>query len=678
MRNDNQSRNWRRLVILSGFLVTSVFICTYLAQPTFFSLLGLKAYDAMLRSLPSEKRGREPLIVDLDEPSLAAFGQWPWPRYRVAKLLEKLNRAGAAAIALDMIFPEPDRTSLLLIQREMKRDLKIDFSIKGLPSGLEDNDAVLAGSLAEGPFVLGYSFSYSENRNSDISPAHSLNVAFRSTQASPLPLSHFIEPQGVIINYAELSQAASASGFLNALSDSDGVLRRMPLIVKYKGGYYPSLALAALLQAQAEDKVVLNTYKGKLESLSLSQRQIPLDEKGNLLLFYHGKRGSYEYISAADVLRDQVESGTFKDKIVLVGATAAGLHDFHVTPLDSFYPGVEVHATIIDNLLNGEFLVRPLWARGAELVALLGAGIMATLFLAWARPWMSALFFFGAGSGLWYGSFLLFKEQGIFLDPLYAMAAMIVNFILLSLLKYWREERALVKRNRDLLMAQDTTILSLTALAETRDDETGGHILRTQNFVRVLAEFLASRPKYKNQLDKETIDLLYRSVPLHDIGKVGVVDRILLKYGELTSEEFAEMREHVRYGRDTLIKAEARLHEDSGARSFLHVARELVYSHHEKWDGSGYPRGLRVEDIPLSGRLMALADVYDVLISRKRYKPALPHEAAVEIIREQRGIHFDPDVVDAFLALEDVFVEIAERFPDEAEPYEHRAAPYPG
>ena len=660
------------LVILVGSLVTVVFICVYLIQPTYFSLLGLKAYDAMLGSMPSEKGAGEPLIVDLDEASLAEFGQWPWPRYRLALLLDKLNQAGATAIALDMIFAEPDRTSLSRIQHEMKRDLEIDFSTKSLPAKFQDNDAVLAGTLREGPFVLGYSFIYDENGDSDIVPLHPLKVVFRSVQPAPLPLSHCIEPQGVIVNIPEFSQAAPASGFLNALCDRDGVLRRMPLIVNFKGQYYPSLALATLLQSLPEEKVVLNVYKGKLESLSLSQGEIPLDEKGNLLLYYHGKQGAYEYISAADVLRDRVASSEFKDKIVLVGATAAGLHDFHVTPFDSFCPGVEVHATMIDNLLHGKFLRRPLWARGVEFVLLLGAGILATLFLAWTRPWMSALFFLGAGFGLWYGSFLLFQEQGIFINPLYAMAVMVVNFILLTLLKYWREERALVKRNHDLLMAQDTTILSLTAMAETRDDETGGHILRTQNFVRVLAEYLSSSSKYKNLLDKETIDLLYRSAPLHDIGKVGVVDRILLKYGKLTSLEFAEMREHPRIGRDILIKAEARLPEGSGGRSFLYVARELAYTHHEKWDGSGYPRGLQGENIPLAGRLMALADVYDVLISRKRYKSAFSHTTALEMIRKQSGMHLDPDVVAAFLALEKEFIEIVERFPDEAEPYDQQ------
>ncbi len=672
MRVANQSRSRQWLIVLSGLLVSCVFIVVYLIQPAYFSLLGLKAYDVMLGSLPADKGFREPLIVDIDEVSLAQFGQWPWPRYRVALLLDKLNQAGARAVALDMLFAEPDRTSLPLLQAEMKRDLEVEFSIQDLPARFRDNDAVLAGTLARGPFVLGYSFLYEENSFSDISPAHPLNVISRSTSAAPL-LSPCLEPQGVIVNLPELSQAAPASGFLNALSDCDGVLRRLPLIINLNGRYYPSLALAAVMQAKSADKIILNSFKGKLESLSLARGGlVPLDEKGNLLLYYHGKQGFYEYVAAADVLSDRVAEGKFKDRVVVVGATAAGLHDFQVTPLDSFYPGVEVHATMIDNLLQGKFLRQPVWARGGELVALFGIGIMATLFLAWARPWLSLLFFFGAGCGLWYGSFFLLKVQGFFVNPLYAMALMVVNFIFLTLLKYWREERALVKRNHDLLMAQDTTIISLTAMAETRDDETGGHILRIQNFVRILAEYLASQTKYKKQLDKEMIDLLYRSVPLHDIGKVGVLDRILLKYGKLTAPEFAEMREHPRIGRDILIKAEARLPVDSGGggRSFLHVARELVYTHHEKWDGSGYPRGLRGENIPLSGRLVALADVYDVLRSRKRYKPALPHVEAAETIRNLRGTHLDPDIVDAFLALEGKFVEIVDRFPDAAEPYD--------
>ena len=666
----SQSRNWRRLVISAGFLVTIVFASLYMIQPKYLSVFGLKAYDAMLACLTSEKSGNEPLIVDIDEASLAAYGQWPWPRYLVARLLNEIDQAGAAAIALDMIFAGPDRAVLSGVSSEMKRGPGVDFSIKkNLPAKFQDSDAVLAQSLGKGPFVLGYSFNYDENFYSDATPLHPLNVILRGTPELPLPLTHGPVPRGIIENLPALSQAAPASGFLNALSDCDGVLRRVPLIINFRERYYPSLALAALMKARSEDQALLNVYKGQIESLSLGRLTVPLDGNGNLLIFYHGKRNQYKYISASAVLTGQFARAKFKNKIVLVGATATGLHDFHVTPLDSYYPGVEVHATIIDNLLQGVFLSRPTWIRGAELALLLGVGFTTSLFLAWARPWMSALYFCGVGLGLWSGSFFLLRDQGLFLDPLYAMVVMVVNFIFLTLLKYWWEERSLIKRNHDLLMAQDTTILSLTALAETRDDETGGHILRTQNFVKVVAEYLASRPKYKDKLDKEGIDLLYRTAPLHDIGKVGVLDRILLKRGQLTSMEFAEIREHARIGRDILVKAEARLPEESGGRSFLSVARELAYTHHEKWDGSGYPRGLKGENIPLAGRLMALADIYDVLISRKRYKPAFSHAKARAVISNLRGTHLDPDIVDAFLALEKVFSEIVERFPDEAEPY---------
>jgi putative two-component system response regulator len=163
-------------------------------------------------------------------------------------------------------------------------------------------------------------------------------------------------------------------------------------------------------------------------------------------------------------------------------------------------------------------------------------------------------------------------------------------------------------------------------------------------------------------LDPDTIDLLYKSSPLHDIGKVGVPDRILLKRGKLTSEEFQEMTKHTVYGQDAIQRAEQAL-DGKRAISFLHLAREIAHTHHEKWDGSGYPQGLAREDIPLSGRLMMLADVYDALISKRAYKPPLPHEQAVHIITQGDGRtmpdHFDPDVLDAFVELEQKFRQIA-------------------
>ena len=224
-------------------------------------------------------------------------------------------------------------------------------------------------------------------------------------------------------------------------------------------------------------------------------------------------------------------------------------------------------------------------------------------------------------------------------------------------------EEKVVQRTREIQITQDVTIQALASLAETRDNETGCHIRRTQNYVRELAQTLTTHVRFSRDLDDATIDLLYKSAPLHDIGKVGIPDSILLKPGKLTEEEFETMKEHARYGRDALLRAESSL-ADSESTSFLKMAREIAYAHHEKWDGSGYPQGLAGDAIPVAARLMALADVYDALISKRVYKPAFSHKKAVAIIEEGKGSHFDPDVVVGFLEIQESFRQIAITFAD--------------
>ena len=224
------------------------------------------------------------------------------------------------------------------------------------------------------------------------------------------------------------------------------------------------------------------------------------------------------------------------------------------------------------------------------------------------------------------------------------------------------------RRSREVMAIQEVTIMAMASLAETRDNATGNHIRRTQHYVRALAQHLRHHPRFAAALNDETIELLFKSAPLHDIGKVGIPDRILLKPGRLTPEEFEIMKTHAALGRDAIAAAERYLDTPD---SFLRFAREIAYSHQEKWDGSGYPEGLWGEQIPLSARLMAVADVYDALISRRIYKPALPHEQAVAMIREGRDQHFDPDIVDAFLECAEQFRTIAARFADDEQVWRH-------
>jgi len=213
---------------------------------------------------------------------------------------------------------------------------------------------------------------------------------------------------------------------------------------------------------------------------------------------------------------------------------------------------------------------------------------------------------------------------------------------------------------KEIQYTRDTAILGLSALAESRDNETGAHILRTQEYVKALAMDLSQSEKYQSLLTPQYIELLYKSAPLHDVGKVGIPDNILLKPGKLTEEEFEIMKQHAQIGANALSSAESHL----GENSFLRLAKEIALTHHEKWNGSGYPAQLKGENIPLSGRLMALADVYDALICKRVYKPAFSHEKAKQIILEGKGSHFDPHVVDAFLSVEQEFKKIAEYYRD--------------
>ncbi|WP_159652456.1 HD domain-containing phosphohydrolase [Vibrio atypicus] len=205
---------------------------------------------------------------------------------------------------------------------------------------------------------------------------------------------------------------------------------------------------------------------------------------------------------------------------------------------------------------------------------------------------------------------------------------------------------------------RDVAIVSLSALAESRDNETGAHILRTQEYIRALAQYLSQFEHHKALLTPTYIELLYKSAPLHDVGKVGIPDNILLKPGKLTDEEFEVMKGHPEIGAKALSMAEKQL----GSNSFLQLAKEISLTHHEKWDGSGYPNQLSGADIPISGRLMAIADVYDALISERVYKKAFSHEKAKSIILEGNGQHFDPELVDAFIAIEEQFVAIADKY----------------
>lgn len=221
--------------------------------------------------------------------------------------------------------------------------------------------------------------------------------------------------------------------------------------------------------------------------------------------------------------------------------------------------------------------------------------------------------------------------------------------------------QSLVAAKEEAVKAKEAIILAMASLAETRDNDTGNHLLRTQHYVRALAEACIVRSHYTDELNADTIDLLCKSAPLHDIGKVGIPDNILLKPGKLDPEEYEIMKTHAEIGRAAIATAERHL---GTCTPFFEMAQAIAHTHHEKWDGTGYPRGLKGDEIPLCGRLMAVADVYDALVSERIYKAAMPHDEAVARIAIDRGRHFDPVLTDVFLDIAASFREIHERFSD--------------
>jgi len=650
-------------LILSGMFLTLAVAALLILQPAVIREADLRLYDMLLTAGGKPPQSAVPLLVGIDEASLAAYGQWPWPRYRLAQLVGRLQQLGAEVVVLDFLMPEPDRTSPEVIQAERWRD-RVDMA-SSAPAGADSNSARLAGVLGQGKSVLGYYLDFSGvpppsgQVQGPVMPAQTILLA------SPGASAGWPQANGEIRSLPLLVKAAGAEGFTNAVHDMDGILRRVPLLLPQAGGERLSLALAAMLLAAPERDLRLSGSSGET-ILSWQDKRIPLDDRGNLLLDFRAGVPAFPYVSAGSLLGDKTAGPDLHGRIVLVGAWAKGLGDVHQTPSGRALYGLEVHATIIDNVLAGNFIYRPSWARGAELLAILLLGSVISLLLSRADFRLSLIVLVAGVAACYWASRLLLASQGLYLSPLLPMTVPIVITTLLSLLKYGVEVRKVQQRTRDLIEAHDTIIIGMSALAEARDKETGRHLLRTQRYVGLLARQLSTTPKYAH-LQASDIDLLAKSAPLHDIGKVGIPDNVLHKPGKLSEDEYKIMQAHPLIGAEALTRVVVGTgHPEKN--TFLNYARQMIEAHHERWDGKGYPHGLQGENIPLPGRLMALADVYDALISQRVYKKGLSHEQTRAFILENAGSHFDPDVVAAFLATEVAFIEVAHQFADEAAP----------
>jgi HD-GYP domain-containing protein (c-di-GMP phosphodiesterase class II) len=636
----------RRFIFLCGAIPVIVTAVLALYRPSFFSRLDDAVYDTLLRIVRTKPPDGRVVIVDVDERSLSSLGQWPWGRDVMGHLVARLQDMGASTIALDILFAESGR------DRSAGQTTNVG---EGSP------DAVFAGTLARGRVVMGYALTFDPEATAPgTCVLHPLGLAIIQPreESSEAP---FFGATSAVCNLAMLARAAGASGFLNAAPDSDGILRRVPLLVELDGRVYPGLALAAVTMATGTHATALRISNVNTASLILDNRKVPLDGKSNLLLRYRGKKNTFRYVSAADVLSGHVPTDTFRDRVVFVGATALGTREVVATPLDTLFTGVEVQATVADNLLQQDFIRRPELETILESLAVLVVGVVVALVLATTRVLWGSLAGAAIVGALWCGAVWLLSTKGLFLSPLLPTTGVASALAFMTLAQSTVEGRRAERAGLEKTSAQQLMVQSLLSLTEVRDAETGRHSRRTQEYARLLANQLSTHSDFHGYLTPERIALLASLAPLHDIGKVGVPDRILNKPGALTAEELAEMRKHPVYGRDVILKAEQHV----GVRddAILAMAKDIVYTHHERWDGTGYPQGLRGADIPVAGRLMALVDVYDAAVTRNVYRPSIPHERVVEFIVAAKGAHFDPAVVDAFVHVSDRFKDVS-REPD--------------
>jgi adenylate cyclase len=436
------------ILLLAGLAASLVIATLFVIQPSFLRFLDYKVYDQYLRRYHADNATDVPVIVDIDEHSLAELGQFPWPRYRMAMLLKYLQAYGAAAVATDIIFAEPDRTSPKVLIKQLKDEMKIDITISGLPPALADNDDLLARNIMTGPFVLGFDFLTTAIKHDDgpipgsdcfIRPA---KVAVLGPEGAPSPHKLLYKAAEAICPIPVLAAAAKRTGFITIAPDEDSVYRRVPLLFSWNDKYYPSLALSSLMQATGIDSIVLKMSSYGVESVRVGKTVIPTDERGRMLINYRGPMKTFRYISAADVLEKKLTPGSLAGKIIFIGTSAAGLKDIRATPLDPGYPGVEAHATVIDNILSRQFLRVPDWAKGLELTMTLVVGLTTTLLLMWTRAAWLAVPLVGLGLAMWLGTVQLYTRQTLFISPLYPFINLGLTFLLLTAIKFWREENA--------------------------------------------------------------------------------------------------------------------------------------------------------------------------------------------------------------------------------------------
>jgi adenylate cyclase len=411
----------------------------YLAQPNLVSRLDLRIYDHLLPLRASPRPSGVPVVIDIDEASLAAYGQWPWPRYRVADLLDSLASYGLAAVGIDVLFPEPDRSSPDRMREELLRDRDFDVGFSGIPEDFRDYDRLLARAIGRAPVVLGAYVDYGGTGQEGPPPPSSVQVVERLGPGA-IPATDLLPDARGILSSLPILLDEAPTGVVNAVPDLDGLVRQIPLVVRAGDRIFPSLALRSLMLAAGLDRLTLVSGQGGLLAVDLGGLSVPVSPQGLMLVPFAGPGGTYPYYSASDVLERKIPREELQGRIAFVGTSAMGLSDIHPVPPDPSFPGVEMHAAVVDAILAGNHIVGPSWTPALQMAAILLAGLLSTAAFGLARPRL----YLPAGAALVAGPFAASRAlfaSGLFVSPLYAAMTSFLAGAFLVLARFQREER---------------------------------------------------------------------------------------------------------------------------------------------------------------------------------------------------------------------------------------------
>lgn len=412
--------------LLFTVIIMASGIVGYLKFPNFFAPFEYKIKDLMFIARGEFKGNDNIIIIDIDEKSLKELGQWPWGRDKVAKLLQNLADYGITIVGLDVVFAEPDNSSPKKVLQKL-----------GMPyENILDYDDVLGKTIAETPTIVGYVFALGDD---GIFPeGHPKSGAIFIEQNKP-ENSYLIKPHRAILNVPQIQKNAYSNGYFNTVPDNDGIVRSIPLVMEYDGILYPSLSLEMMRLVLEQTKITIQYDEKGVNQILLGDLAIPTDFYGRMLVNYRGPQKSYRYISATDIYNKRVDPLHVKDKIALLGTSAAGLLDLRSIPFDSVYPGVEVHANALDNILNKEFISKPIWAVGADMLSIAFVALLTFAILLFPSAILSLLVLVALNFTLMGLHYYFMVYEGILLNTILPLIAINALFVIGQGINYFLE-----------------------------------------------------------------------------------------------------------------------------------------------------------------------------------------------------------------------------------------------